>query len=146
MKKNSSEIIQDIVVEIQALYEQHKTDEPDTYNQYIAEIRTEAKLYTDISAMSGLAYTLLNDVVKRYHIVDKSDDIDFIAYDVKRVVALLLKPYFTVSYWLRDYCRDCEKKASDYKFEHGYIDAEPTEDIYNATVVYLKEFAINLAI
>ena len=131
--------------ELWKLYQQHKHDEPDTLNEHILKLKPEIKLETDLGGACDYCYRVLKEIVKRYKIAPK-DECDFIKSDVKRLCLLLFKPYFHVNWWLIEESKKYEKQSSDYKFEHGIVEAEPPEDMYNSIIVYLKDFVINLTI
>ena len=137
--------------ELWNLYQQHKHNEPDTLNEHILALKPDIKLEVDLGGACDYCYRLLKEIVKRYKLAPK-DECEFIKSDVKRLCLLLFKPYFHVNWadksatWLIEESRKYEKQSSDYKFEHGIIDAEPPEDIYNSIIIYLKDFVINLAI
>ena len=135
--------IDEIVEELWKLFEQHKDN--NTLNEYVLETRPLIKLSVDLSGTADYCYRMLKEIVKRYNIASK-DKMDFIKSDVKRLCILLFKPYFKNSDWLREACRKYEKESDEYKFEHGIINNEPPEDLYNSLIVYLKDFVINLSI
>lgn len=144
----SDKIIEDInecVEELINIYVEHRNNEPDTLNEFILEHKPESKLRVDLFGAVDFCYRSLYDIVQRYKIAPK-DECEFIKYDVKQLCLLLFKPYFHVSYWLVEEIKKYRKQSSDYKFEHGIIDSEPPEDLYNSIIVYLKDFVINLTI
>lgn len=144
----SNKIINDVnecVKELVDIYVEHRNNEPDTLNEFILEHKPESTLRADLFGAVDFCYRSLYDIVERYRIAPK-DECDFIKSDVKRLCLLLFKPYFHVSYWLIEESRKYEKQSSDYKFEHGIIEAEPPEDLYNSFIVYLKDFVINLTV
>ena len=137
--------IKECVDELYKMFEYHMTYEPDTLNEYIFERKPLIKLEVDLAGLCDYSYRALKEIVKRYKIAPK-DECEFIKSDVKRLCVLLFKPYFSVNYWIKDACRKYAKESSDYKFEHGIIEADPPEDLYNSIIVYLKHLIINLAI
>lgn len=143
MNDNTNDI-NDCVDEIMSLFVEHRHYEPDTLNEFMLKRKNGNELKSDIIGAVDFCYKALKDIVIRYKIA-KQDECEFIKYDVKRVCIMLLKPYFTTSYWIKEEQRKLEKISSDYKFEHGIIDNEPTEDLYNAVVVYLENFIHGLS-
>ena len=140
----NTEEIKEIVDELTSLFEKHKNDEPDTINEYMLDMRPEIKLFNDLQGCCEYCYMALKDVVKRYRVAPCSE-CDFIKDDVKRLCVLLFKPYFRVNWWLKEACSTYSKNSSDYKYEHGIVDLDPPDDIYNSVIVYLKDFVINMA-
>ena len=144
----SDKMINDInecVKELVDIFVEHRTNEPDTLNEFILERKPESELRADLFGAVDFCYRSLYDIVQRYKIAPK-DECDFIKSDVKQLCLLLFKPYFHVSYWLVEEIKKYRKKSSDYKFEHGIIEGEPPDDLYNSIIVYLKHFVIDLAV
>ena len=137
--------IDDCVNELNTLFEYQINNDSCNLNENIVKIKPIIKLKVDLSGAVDYCYRVLKEVVKRYRIADKNN-MDFIMFDTKRLCLLLFKPYFRNSYWIAKECHEYEKKSEDYKFEHGIINNDPPDDIYNSIIVYLKDFIINLAI
>lgn len=133
------------VDELKTLFKSHLTNEPDTINQYILETRPQELLFVNLLCCCKYVYSALISVAKRYRICDMTD-IEFIKYDTMRLCVLMFKPYFSASSWITNTSKKYAKLSSDYKFNHGIVDEEPPDDIYNSTIVYLEDFVINLAI
>lgn len=143
-KKTTLEI-DECVTELTRLYEEQKKEHPDTLNMNIVKLKPEVKLMLDLGVTCDYCYKVLREVVKKYRIAP-IEETEFIKSDVKRLCVLLFKPYFNKCDWIKNTCMKYAKISSDYKYEHGIVDEEAPDGLYNSVIVYLKDFVINLTI
>ena len=137
--------VESCVDELMKLFDYHYKYEPDTLNEYILKRKPISELNVELKAVCSVCFQLLNNIVSRYRIAPIDERI-FIESDVIKLGVLLFKPYFTVQYWINDVYRKYDNISSEYKFEHGIIDNDAPDDIYNSIIVYLKDFVINMSI
>ena len=143
----SDNVVNMIAEELKSLYEQHKFANDNSFNEDINKIRPDEWMLKNLPLLIRYIYHTLYDLVKRFRIAD-DNSLDFIITDTKSLCLLEFKPYFrsSMTNWVNEMSREYDNLSHDYKFEHGIIDDEPPNDLYNSMIVYFKDFVINLSI